>query len=58
VDCSLIVGAFAALAMAVMDKAKELPIRTMAQLSAAAALVILGALYHIFFVLWARRRRA
>jgi uncharacterized RDD family membrane protein YckC len=51
VDCSLIVGAFAALAMAVMDKAKELPNPHQAQLSAAAALVILGALYHIFFVL-------
>jgi uncharacterized RDD family membrane protein YckC len=51
VDCSLIVGAFAALAMAAMDKAKELPNPHQAQLSAAAALVILGALYHIFFVL-------
>jgi len=51
VDCSLITGAFLALAMAAMEKAKALPNLRQAEIGAAVALVFLGAMYHMFFVL-------
>ena len=49
VDGSLVVGVFLALAMAAMDKAKELPNLHQAELGAALTLAVLAALYQVFF---------
>jgi uncharacterized RDD family membrane protein YckC len=51
VDGSLVVGVFLALAMAAMDKAKELPSLHQAELGAALTLAVLAALYQVFFFL-------
>jgi uncharacterized RDD family membrane protein YckC len=53
VDCSLIAGAFLAVAMAAMEKARVMPNLHQAELGAAVTLVLLAALYHVFFVLLA-----
>jgi len=55
VDGSLVVGVFLALAMAAMDKAKQLPSLHQAGLGAALTLAVLAALYQVFFVLLAAK---
>jgi uncharacterized RDD family membrane protein YckC len=49
VDGSLVVGVFLALAMAAMDKAKQLPSLHQTELGAALALAVLAVLYQVFF---------
>jgi uncharacterized RDD family membrane protein YckC len=55
VDSSLIAGVFLALAMAVLNKAKELPNLRQAELGAALTLAVLAMLYHVFFLLLAAK---
>jgi uncharacterized RDD family membrane protein YckC len=55
VDSSLIAGAFLALALAVLNKAKELPNLHKAELGAAVTLAVLAMLYQVFFVLLAAK---
>jgi uncharacterized RDD family membrane protein YckC len=55
VDGSLVVGVFLALAMAAMDKAKQLPSLHRTELGAALALAVLAALYQVFFFIVAAK---